>query len=244
MASVEPRPERLTAAHPRGASVRFAAAAVILAACVPAVAALLVGAHPAALGLALLTYLAAAALAVTATACSLPLARVGPCNLVTLIRLLLTSALIAPLVAPGTTAAIVTVAVLALVLDGLDGWLARRHGDESAFGARFDMEVDAAFGLVLALNAWRTGTVGPEVLLLGLPRYLFAVAGRVWPWLTLPLPERLGRKTVCVVQILALIALQLPLLAGPIATALVLVTLGALGWSFGRDVLWLREAGR
>jgi hypothetical protein len=84
--------------------------------------------------------------------------------------------------------------------------------------------------------------VGPEVLLLGLPRYLFAVAGRVWSWLALPLPDRFGRKAVCVLQILALMALQLPSLAGAGATALFLVASGALLWSFGRDVLWLRAA--
>lgn len=221
--------------------MRFAAAAIVFAACAPAIAYLLVGAHSAALALATVVYVAAATLAV-AMAHRLPLKEVGLCNLVTLTRLLLTSALIAPVVAPGTTATIIAIAILALVLDGIDGWLARRHGHESRFGARFDMEVDAAFGLVLALNAWQAGVAGPEVLLLGLPRYLFAIVGRIVPWLAMPLPDRFGRKVVCVLQILVLIALQLPLLAGPPATVLVLVALGALGWSFGRDVLWLRAA--
>jgi phosphatidylglycerophosphate synthase len=38
-----------------------------------------------------------------------------------------------------------------LALDGLDGWLARRFGLASAYGARFDMEVDGFLILVLAL---------------------------------------------------------------------------------------------
>ena len=41
------------------------------------------------------------------------------------------------------------------VLDGTDGWLARRSGVVSAFGARFDMETDALLIMVLALIAWR-----------------------------------------------------------------------------------------
>ena len=39
---------------------------------------------------------------------------------------------------------------LLLALDGLDGWAARRQGLVSAFGARFDMEVDALLILALA----------------------------------------------------------------------------------------------
>jgi len=199
--------------------------------------------HPVALILPALAFLGAATLAATVMARVLPLARVGPCNLVTLTRLLLTSALLAPLLAPGKYLAIIVVAVVALALDGIDGWLARRYGHESAFGARFDMEVDAAFGLVLALNAWHADTVGPAVLLLGLPRYLFSAAGRIWPWLMLGLPDRFGRKVVCVLQLVALIALQLPNLPESVVSALLIAALGALTWSFGRDVLWLREAG-
>jgi phosphatidylglycerophosphate synthase len=168
-----------------------------------------------------------------------PYADLGLCNLVTLGRLLLTSALLAPLTAPGAVWGIVAVASIALTLDGIDGWLARREARESAFGARFDMEVDTALGMILALNAWAAGIAGPLVLLLGLPRYLFALAAWLWPWLDRPLPDRYGRKVVCVAQIAALIALQLPALSGAAGMAIVTVTLVALGWSFGRDVLWL-----
>src|SRR5579859_6399557 len=38
----------------------------------------------------------------------------------------------------------------ALALDGVDGFIARRHGEASAFGARFDMEIDAAYVLFLS----------------------------------------------------------------------------------------------
>ncbi|MEM1190125.1 MAG: CDP-alcohol phosphatidyltransferase family protein [Pseudomonadota bacterium] len=237
-----PRPGHHGASDSNGSAARFAAAALALAAGAPVIAYLLVGGQLIALSVATLVYLLAAALAGLLMARCPALGQVGMCNIVTLTRLVLTSALAAPLVTPGTAMGIVTVASLALILDGIDGWLARRHGHESAFGARFDMEVDAALGLVLALNAWAAGTVGPVVLLLGVPRYLFGVAGSVWPMLGRPLPERFGRKVVCVLQIVALIALQLPWLAGPTATAVVLAALLALAWSFGRDVLWLWKA--
>lgn len=200
------------------------------------------GLAPAALALALAGYLGAVLLAAAGMRRAYPYPDLALCNLVTLVRLVLTGALLAPLAAPASVPAILLVSILALVLDGADGWLARRQRRESRFGARFDLEVDAALGLVLALNACAAGIVGPAVLLLGLPRYAFAAAGWLWPPLARPLPERAGRKAVCVLQISALIALQLPALAGPPALAIVAATLAALAWSFGRDLRWLWRA--
>lgn len=54
-----------------------------------------------------------------------------------------------------------------------------------------------------------------------------------------PLPDRIGRKTVCVIQIAALIALQVPVLPDVYASAIVTIAALALIWSFGRDILWL-----
>ncbi len=230
------------AAAPGIAVRRFAIAIVACALFLPVLAFALVGAHPVALGVATIVFLIAATLAAAYMARAYTSAQLGLCNLVTLVRLVIICALVAPLLATGSTTMIISLAILALVLDGLDGWLARRLGHVSAFGARFDMEVDSAFGLVLAFNAWAAATVGPLVLLLGLPRYLFVAAALVWPWINRPLPERFGRKLVCVLQIAALIALQLPFLAGAPATILLGATLAAQTWSFGRDLLWLRAA--
>lgn len=170
-----------------------------------------------------------------------PHSAIGLCNLVTLARLALTVVLVAPILAghSGPGWGVFTIAALALGLDGLDGWLARRQHLTSAFGARFDMEVDAALSLILELNAFMAGSAGPQVLLLGLPRYAFALAGLLLPWLARPLPDRFWRKVACVLQIGALIALQVPglpsLLTGPACGAAAV----ALGISFGRDVIWL-----
>ncbi|THF72629.1 MAG: hypothetical protein E8G75_10490 [Sulfitobacter sp. SK025] len=54
-----------------------------------------------------------------------------------------------------------------------------------------------------------------------------------------PLPDRFGRKVVCVIQIAALIALQAPVVSGGIALSVTLGAALALIWSFGRDILWL-----
>jgi len=65
-------------------------------------------------------------------------------------------------------------ALMILVLDGLDGWLARRTGTESTFGAAFDKEVDALFVLVGCFLLWQRERLELWVLLAGVMRYLYA----------------------------------------------------------------------
>jgi phosphatidylglycerophosphate synthase len=168
-----------------------------------------------------------------------PHARFGLCNAVTLARAGMVVALLAMLGAGPQGWDVLLVATLALALDGVDGWAARRSGLVSAFGARFDMETDAALALVLAAHVWLGGMTGPEVLLLGLMRYGFVAGFWPFPWLAAPLPERFGRKLVCVVQIAALILLQAPGLTAGLAQGVAWVAVAALVWSFGRDALWL-----
>lgn len=229
-----------------GRAVRQQFAAVALAAGLGAVAVAgfwLAPGQPLALGVVAGGFLTGAVLVLGLLRRGYPHPGLGWCNAVTLVRLALAAALLAPLVAPAPPEAVVFgLAVLALGLDGADGWLARRQGRASAFGARFDMETDSALALILALNAWAAGTAGAAVLLLGLPRYGFAAAGRLWPWLEAPLPERFGRKAVCVLQVAVLAALQLPGLPAGLADGAVGLVLAALAWSFGRDVLWLWRA--
>lgn len=180
-----------------------------------------------------------------------PHARLGLCNLVTLWRAAMVAALAAILVAPEALAGpmawvIVTLAAVTLALDGLDGWLARSSGLSSDFGARFDMEVDALFALILALAVWLTAKVGPWILLLGTMRYLYVAACRVWPWLDRPVPMgMMRRKTACVIQIAALVALLAPVVQPPVAGFLAAGALAILTWSFALDIFWLarhREA--
>jgi phosphatidylglycerophosphate synthase len=175
-----------------------------------------------------------------------PHARLGPANVVTLARLGMAAALTVPLAQaaalpgdPATAWVVLGLAVLALSLDGVDGWLARRTGLASAFGARFDMEVDAVLSALLALIVWQSGAAGPWVLALGFTRYAFVAASTVLPWLNAPLPPSRARKAVCVLQIAALIACLAPALPVSVTTPLAAVATAALAWSFGRDILWL-----
>lgn len=87
---------------------------------------------------------------------------------------------------------------VALILDGVDGQVARRTNTSTALGARFDMEVDAF--LILVLSVYVAMSMGPWVLLIGLMRYGFVAAAKVLPWLNNSLPHSMARKTVAAVQ--------------------------------------------
>lgn len=174
-----------------------------------------------------------------------PHPRFGSCNGVTLFRAGLGASLLTPLLSGDAGQAVwggwavALVALFALLLDGVDGWLARRQGLTSRFGARFDMEIDAALALMLALHAFADGMGGVVVLTLGVMRYVFVAASWVLPWMAAPLPDKFGRKVVCVIQIAALIALQVPILGSGAALGIAWGAVAALLWSFGRDTLWL-----
>jgi phosphatidylglycerophosphate synthase len=200
--------------------------------------------HPGALAVTAAVSAAGAGLARRGLGTGYPHARLGACNRVTLVR----GAIVACLAGATAAAALgappvgwlpAAMALVALVLDGVDGALARASGLESAFGARFDMETDAALALVLALLAWLGGAAGAWVLALGGLRLVFVAAAALLPWLAAPLPPRAGRKTVCVIQIAALVVLVAPWPGTPVATVTGLAALAALVWSFARDVHWL-----
>jgi phosphatidylglycerophosphate synthase len=173
-----------------------------------------------------------------------PFPEFGPANSVTVLRLGLVCILIGVLAsggAPATGWSVAVIATAALALDGVDGWLARRSGLVSRYGARFDMEVDCALALVLALFVLDSGRVGAWVVWLGLARYVFWAASCAVPWLSRPLPDRRSRKAVCVVQILVLIALASPAVGAPVATYLAGGTLLCVGWSFAVDIRHLHR---
>ncbi|MET8766535.1 CDP-alcohol phosphatidyltransferase family protein [Streptomyces sp. NPDC004658] len=165
----------------------------------------------------------------------------GPANRVTLGRATLVGGVTA-LVADSFESAppvtlLVALTAVALLLDGVDGKVARRTGTSSALGARFDMEVDAF--LILVLSVYVSTQLGPWVLLIGGMRYAFVAAARLAPWLTAPLPPSFARKTVAAVQGVCLLVAGADLLPHAANLTIVLLALGSLVWSFGRDVRWL-----
>ena len=138
---------------------------------------------------------------------------------------------------PAPVVALVAVTIVALLLDALDGQVARRTGTVSEFGARFDMEVDAV--LILVLSVYVAQSMGWWVLALGVMRFAFVAAGRAWPWMRRQLPPRYWRKVVAATQGVVLVVATAGVLPDPLIVTGFVVTLIMLVESFGRDMLWL-----
>ena len=162
----------------------------------------------------------------------------GPADRVTLTRASLVCG-VGALVAQGSprVTLLVTLAAVALVLDAVDGRVARATGTTSRLGARFDMEVDAV--LILLLSVYVAGSVGPWVLAAGLARYALWLAARLLPWLRRESPPRFWGKVVAALQGVVLVVAAADVLSRPLTVLLLAAAMVLLAESFGRQVLWL-----
>jgi phosphatidylglycerophosphate synthase len=164
----------------------------------------------------------------------------GPADLVTLTRAMIACA-VTSLVAASwhgspVTGALVALAVAALVLDAVDGRVARATRPTD-FGGHFDGEADAFLLLVLSVHV--AFAYGGWVLAIGLARYVFWAAGIVWPWMRDTLPRRDWRKVVTAVQGVVLVVAAADLAPTAATRVALLAALAMLAESFGRDVWWL-----
>jgi phosphatidylglycerophosphate synthase len=140
----------------------------------------------------------------------------------------------------------IIIGTLCLTLDGVDGRVARARGEASDFGARFDVETDAAMLVVLSVAVAALGIAGWWVLVIGLLRYGYVATSFGVPALRTPLPYRYSAKVIAVAQAVALLAaLALELMDSEHweLTMLLLAAFALLCWSFGRSIVWqLRHA--
>jgi phosphatidylglycerophosphate synthase len=173
--------------------------------------------------------------------------RFGPANHTTVARGALVAFLAALLlesVATRVQYIALAAAIGAAVTDAVDGWLARRTRMVSAFGARFDMETDAVFILVLCLWAWHLDKAGAWVITGGLLRYAFVLVGALVPRMRGPLPESFRRKTVAALQMVALLIVICPFVPVSVSVPVAALALTALSISFLIDTRSLLQRTR
>jgi len=185
-------------------------------------------------------YVALGALLVVMLPPSSPGPGLGPGNRLTLLRATLVLPLATLAVLPGVFTQegywwMVGLSTVALLMDSLDGPLARRTGSESAFGARFDMELDAFLLLVLSALLWQNEKVGSWVLLIGGLQYFFVLGGLLWPPLRGALPPSRRRKVICAVQGIVLVTCLAPLIRPAPASVIAASALLLLVYSFVVD---------
>lgn len=179
-----------------------------------------------------------------------PFPRLGAANQITIAR----AGFVAMAVAAIGEAQVAAVAALSVVaatisasLDGVDGWVARRTGMASPFGARFDVETDALLIMALSILVWLHDKAGAWVLICGLMRYAFIGSGWLLAWMAGPLTPTLRGRVVAVGQVVGLSLALLPQVSRPVSTLVAAITATSLTWSFAMDVrrLWKqRRSGR
>ena len=165
-----------------------------------------------------------------------------PADLVTGFRALLVLAC-AALVVPGVGGAdggwwLVSLALLAWVLDGLDGYVARRTSTVSQRGALLDSGVDGTLVLVMAVAV---AGVAPWSLVGGLLWPVFVLV-QVWrPSWRRTLPHRTWRKVAGGTLTGTLVIGAAPVWLEVAVQVAVGLAVAFVVWSFARDVAWLER---
>lgn len=135
---------------------------------------------------------------------------------------------------------LIALATPALLLDAVDGWVARRTGTANDRGARLDMETDSAFLLVLSVAL--ALVVGPWALALGMMRYLYGAASWWRPALRQPLTFSSFRRTVAGAQGVIVVIALVPIVPALFSAIIAAFSLALLLVSFGRDVVALERS--
>jgi phosphatidylglycerophosphate synthase len=204
-------------------------------------------AEPATVGMAVLVGWAPAVLSAVALLRRRPRSST-PADWVTLTRAVLASGcaaitvmvLVGPV--PARTWTLLALTAPALLLDAVDGPVARRTASTSAVGARLDMEVDAGLLVVLSLAA--APVVGGWVVLIGAMRYLLVAASWVRPVLRTALPRSSFRRIVAGLQGAVLAVVIAPFVPVTVATVLALLALGLLVVSFSSEIAMMEQQAR
>ena len=202
-----------------------------------------IGADLAHIAISLLVYGAISGAIVLGLPLHLPHLRFGPANRLSLLR----GVIIAVLAGfawntPATPTVEWVVCILAistLILDGLDGAVARRSGIISTLGARLDCELDGLLTLVLSIIVYSSGRVDAFILLAGSMHYLFFAARFVKLVPTVELPSSFRRQTAGVVSSFLLVVCCAPSMGANIDTALALTAVLLLTSSFASDLATL-----
>jgi phosphatidylglycerophosphate synthase len=243
MATVEEHLRERAAGDAAGGAWLDLAAALALTVATAAASWRVLGLHASYVPVAAALYVGMAALIAWSLPKDRPFRGLGPANRVTLGRAALAIPVLALALHPGSLDATtrwwtIAVSTAVMLLDGVDGRVARRTRTETSFGARFDMELDAALLMALSVLVWRDGRVGAWVLLIGLMRYGFVAASWWRPALARELPPSLRRKVVCVMQGVVLLVALGPIVPAWLAVAGCAGGLAALAYSFAVDVRW------
>ena len=159
----------------------------------------------------------------------------GPANWVTSLRLV--GIVLIPWIMDKMCPLCITAYILGvLAIDGLDGYLARKTGTVSYFGAIYDRESDAFYVWLMSSILFWTDKAGPWVLLIGILRYLYVLT---LIFVKEPEQPEVRTRRAQVIAAILMIGLGLSFIIPPPYLQLMLGMLLALVlYSFGRS-FWI-----
>ena len=135
-----------------------------------------------------------------------------------------------------------SIAFVVLILDGLDGYLARRFKTTSEFGAYLDMETDAFFVFTLSCILYHQEKIGWWILGIGCLRYSYVVV------LLFFKPKEQKEARDYFAQVIAVILMgslvSVFLLPEVIYLPALLIAGGLVCFSFGKSFFGVLEIGR
>ena len=133
----------------------------------------------------------------------------------------------------------IILAIISFLLDGLDGFIARKYNQVTKYGEVIDQEADNFLIFVMSISLYINKEIGLYVFLIPAFRYIFIFSMTRYYWLKNTLPDSQLRKAVCVSIIFIMIISQDSYFANDDVVFLVLLSLFIITFSFSRDIIWL-----
>ena len=122
-----------------------------------------------------------------------------------------------------------------ILMDGLDGAVARRFNQTSKAGEYFDMEIDALFVFLLSCIHYMDQKLSFWILIPGSMRYVYGV---LFFWMKEPLKSKPGKKIRSTIAVLFFVSLLFPFfLNKEIYTPLMMFSSALIMISFGISIV-------
>lgn len=125
--------------------------------------------------------------------------------------------------------------LLAVCLDGLDGYLARKLNQSSEIGSNLDMETDSFLVLAISYIHFSNGSVGWWIMIFGGLRYIYELAF-FWTDKNKEVLPKKVRATIAVIFFISLIATFV--LPQPVANWLLVISSCLIGLSFASSWIY------
>ena len=133
---------------------------------------------------------------------------------------------------------LLTLCLISLFLDGIDGLISRYLNQSTKFGEIFDQEVDNLLILILSFSLVYNYNYNLLIFIVPFYRYIFLILMRYNYIGKQKLPESFFRKMTCVLVIIALLLCNY-FYTNNLIINLYYISILLITYSFSKDIVWL-----